>query len=110
MGHVTRTRRARALLSASALLLLSLVTVARLFPTWGLFTATYDEPVHIASALEWLDKGAYSYDPQHPPLARIAIGIGPYLAGLRSHSLRGPWKEGNAILYSNGDPWRNLTL
>jgi 4-amino-4-deoxy-L-arabinose transferase-like glycosyltransferase len=91
-------------------LLLSALTIARLYPTYTLFTATYDEPVHIASALEWLDKGTYTYDPQHPPLGRIAIAIGPSLGGLRSHSLRGAWNEGNAILYSQGDPWRNLTL
>ena len=51
--------------------------------------------------MELIDKGAYTYELQHPPLARVAVALGPYLSGLRSHSIRSsPYDEGNAILYS----------
>src|SRR5690242_6750992 len=61
--------------------------------------------------MEWLEKGAYTYELQHPPLARVAVALGPYLSGLRSHSIRSsPYDEGNAILYSSGDPVKNVKL
>jgi len=60
--------------------------------------------------MEWLDKGTYTYEFLHPPLARVAMAVGPYLKGLRSHSLANFIDEGNAILYSDGDYWGNLSL
>ena len=86
------------------------VAATRLFPTYTTFTATYDEPLHIADGMEWLDKGTYTYEHQHPPLARIAVSLGPYLSGLRSHSLKNAGDEGNAILFSNGSYLKNLRL
>jgi hypothetical protein len=86
------------------------VAAARLFPTYTTFTATFDEPLHIADGMEWLDKGTYTYEHQHPPLARIAVSLGPYLSGLRSHSLKETDAEGNAILFSNGRYFQNLRL
>ena len=60
--------------------------------------------------MEWLSKGRYTYEAQHPPLARVADALGPYLSGLRSHGRDSGWDEGNDILYSRGGYWRNLTL
>jgi len=76
--------------------------------SWTALSATYDEPYHIASGMEWLDKGTYTYEFQHPPLARVAIALGPYLKGLRSISLPDIVDEGNAILYSTGNYRSNL--
>jgi len=45
------------------------------------FNQTYDEPAHIAAGLQWLDTGQYTYEPQHPPLARVMTALGPYLSG-----------------------------
>jgi hypothetical protein len=92
-----------------ALVLLTAIGVARLFPTYTTFSATQDEPYHVASGMEWIDKGVYTYELQHPPLARVAVALGPYLSGLRGHSIRSsPYEEGNAILYSTGDPAKNV--
>ncbi len=82
--------------------------------------------------MEWLARGTYTYEPLHPPLARVAVALGPYVAGLRLQPLDntgsvaaasrpywggspwGPWMtkwvEGNLILYSGGNYLRNLTL
>lgn len=76
--------------------------------SWTVFSATYDEPFHVASGMEWLDRGTYTYEQQHPPLARVAVALGPYLKGLHSVSLPDPLDEGNAILYSAGNGRNNL--
>ena len=95
----------------AAFILLTALAAARLFPTYTTFSATQDEPYHVASGMEWIEKGAYTYELQHPPLARVAVALGPYLGGLRGHSIRSsPYEEGNAILYSTGDPAENIRL
>lgn len=86
------------------------ITVVRLLPAYTTLTGTYDEPFHIASGMEWLDKGLYTYERQHPPLARVATAIGPYLMGFRSHSLATATEEGNAILLAGGNYQKNLLL
>ena len=73
-----------------AALLASIVAVAmiRAAWTWPVFAATADEPQHIAAGVEWLARGdRVQHEPWrtvNPPLARIAVGVGPYLAGLRT--------------------------
>lgn len=57
---------------------------ARIIATYNVFNHTFDEPVHIACGMEWLDKGVYTWEAQHPPVTRIAAAIGPYLLGARS--------------------------
>jgi hypothetical protein len=91
-----------------------LVAIVRLFPTYTTFNQTNDEPFHIAAGMEWLDKHAYTYELLHPPLARVAVALGPYLSGLRwpgSPLTDEAWQqEGNVILTADGNYFRNLTL
>lgn len=89
---------------------LVLLTGVHLAPVYTTLTATYDEPYHIAAGMEWLDKGVYTYEVQHPPLARIAVALGPWLKGLRSRGQKEATDEGNAILYEDGKYWENLRL
>jgi hypothetical protein len=70
---------------AVALALVLLATV-RIAATYTVFTHTYDEPAHVACGMEWLDRGRYEYEPQHPPLARVAAALGPYLLGARAQN------------------------
>lgn len=97
-------------LGFAGVLVLLISAVCRLIPTYSTFNGTYDEPLHIACGMEWLDRGTYTIELQHPPLGRVLAAWGPYLRGLRSHSLPGGDREGNAILCSGGQYWRNLTL
>jgi hypothetical protein len=88
-------------LVAVALVLLASI---RIIATYTVFNHTYDEPAHIACGMEWLDKGVYRWEPQHPPLARVATALGPYLLGTRCQNtpnvdLASMTKEGLAILY-----------
>lgn len=115
------TRHARLANRNVAFVLLVVLMIAvgciRIWSTYGIFSQTWDEPFHIAAGMEWLDKGRYTYELFHPPLARIMTALGPYLEGIRSvDSLklslsegRG-WFEGNAILQSGGLYERNLML
>ena len=64
-----------------------------------MFSHTSDEPVHVACGMEWLDKGTYQIETQHPPLARVAAALGPYLAGCR---LYGPADASSSRVYSPG--------
>ena len=83
---------------------LVLVASIRIIATYKVFSHTYDEPAHIACGMEWLDKGVYQWEPQHPPLARVATALGPYLLGTRCQNtpnveLTSMTHEGLAILY-----------
>jgi hypothetical protein len=100
--------------SAGILLFLTLVAIVRMLPTYTIFSGTYDEPFHIAAGMEWLDKGSFTYELLHPPLARVAVALGPYLSGLRwpgSPLTYEDWQEeGNVILTAQGNYLRNLTV
>src|SRR5690349_3078112 len=66
-------------------IVLSLVLLGslRIVSTYTVFNQTWDEPAHIACGMEWLQKGVYAWEPQHPPLARVATALLPYVIGLR---------------------------
>lgn len=70
-------------LPAGLAIVFVLFAVARVVSTYPVFSQTFDEPAHIAAGLQWLDMGQYSYEPQHPPLARVMTALGPYLSGIR---------------------------
>ena len=95
-----------------ALAAVSLGTCALAASTWHVFGHTWDEPEHIAAGLALIDHGHYDYDIQHPPLARLALAVGPYLAGARSQGKPPPdgKPEGLAVLYGSGHYELYLTL
>ena len=79
--------------------------------TYSVFSQSYDEGAHLACGMEWLDRGTYSFEPLHPPLARVAAAVFPYLDGARGQGLNNSfWAEGNAILEHNGQYQKTLTL
>jgi hypothetical protein len=103
-------RRSRLL----SVLLVALASI-RIVATYTVFNHTRDEPDHIACGIEWLDKGTYKVETQHPPLARVAAVVFPYLAGSRAAGRVGPpgsehdmQAEGLAVLY--GGHRYDLTL
>jgi hypothetical protein len=97
------------------LLALALVLLAtfRIAATYSVLTHVFDEPIHIGIGMEWLDRGTYPAQ-EHPPLARIAAAIGPYLLGVRSQNTPKEQRfaeiiEGVKILYSGNHYDQNLT-
>jgi len=104
----------RAALVASLFVALA---VARVIATYPHFSQTFDEPVHVAMGLEWLDRGTYTLELQHPPLARIFDALALRLAGEHYPSgpivltdAAAPIRKGNAIFGGPDDYQRNLTL
>ena len=79
---------------------------------WRVYSNTWDEPEHLAAGVELLDRGSYDYDTEHPPLARVLLALGPWLAGAHAYGTPPPegTLEGIDILYSGGHYWRYLTL
>jgi 4-amino-4-deoxy-L-arabinose transferase-like glycosyltransferase len=92
------------------LALITATAVVRIILTYNEFNQVWDEPAHIACGMEWLQRGKYTLEPQHPPLARVADALGPYLAGSRLVGHGDMWQEGNEILYGDGRYFYNLTL
>ena len=70
--------------STVIVLALILLGTVRIASTYTVLNHTSDEPSHLACGIQWLDQGVYRYEPQHPPLTRIMIALGPYLDGVRS--------------------------
>jgi hypothetical protein len=104
----------RAALVASLFVALA---VARVMATYPRFSQTFDEPVHVAMGLEWLDRGTYTLELQHPPLGRVFDALLLRLDG--QHYPPGPnvltdpgvpIRKGNAIFGAQDDYQRNLTL
>jgi hypothetical protein len=96
--------------------LLALIAVVRIISTYSQTAQAFDEPCHVAAAIELLDRHTYTLDPVHPPLSRIAIGLPLYLAGARYPKLSPTDHDityndiGDAILYDSGHYLRNLKL
>jgi 4-amino-4-deoxy-L-arabinose transferase-like glycosyltransferase len=68
-------------LTAVAFVLLTLLPLARVAATWHVFSRTVDEPAHVGAGREWLEKGTYQRDVEHPPLARVLEAIASRLGG-----------------------------
>ncbi len=91
-------------------LLLTALGMARIVSTYRAMAQTSDETPNIACGMQYLDLGRYDYGAFHPPLARLAIAVGPYLYGARSQKLPDRWHEGNAVLNSARRYGKALTL
>jgi hypothetical protein len=91
-------------------LLLTAIGVARIASTYRAIAQTSDETPNIACGMQYLDLGRYDYGAFHPPLARLAIALGPYLYGARSQKRPDRWQEGNAVLNSARRYGKALTL
>jgi hypothetical protein len=98
--------------SAATLALIILTACLLAAGSWRVYSNTWDEPEHLAAGVELLDRGKYEYDTEHPPLGRVLIALGPWLAGAHSFGTPPPdgTREGIDILYSGGHYWRTLTL
>jgi hypothetical protein len=101
---------ARSWIAPLAAALITAAAVARIVSTYHVFSQAWDEPAHLATGMEWLDAGRYAREPLHPPLARVAIALGPYVEGMRSAGQLNTWQEGNALLQWRGRYATNLSL
>lgn len=89
--------------------MLVLLGAARIAATYHELSETVDEVAHIGAGMEWLALGRYTFELQHPPVARVAAAAGPYLLGIRAHNQSNLWNEGRQVLYADNAYLRNLT-
>src|SRR5205823_2975687 len=87
-----------------------MVGVGRIVSTYHVFSATYDEPVHLESGIEWLQFGRLTVNRMHPPLSRVFVAAGPYLEGVRWQGKDNYRAEAVAELHSRGQYWQTLAL
>jgi len=96
---------------AFLMVLLFVVFAGRVGLTWRVFNDTMDENIHVAAGVEMWERGMYSVEAQHPPVARAVLGALPYwIGGLRAEGRDRLWREGP---WSKADPetyWRWLAL
>ena len=91
-ASATEHRGARRRWVLAVLVVILLVFVCRVVSTYYVFTNVIDAPWHISAGLEYLRTGNYDYEPQHPPLARLALAALPYwLEDLRLGDFDRPW-------------------
>ena len=97
---------------------LGLVMLWQVTATYPEFNATYDEPYHIAAALEAYQHGRFAAGAEQPPLARWAIGWLPHHRGVEyrtvTHRAGSPREHllylSRSVLEEQGDYWTTLTL
>src|SRR4051812_46338497 len=100
----------RPILYKSLAIIATAVAIFRICLSYGYMSQTWDETDHLSTGMQWLDRGAYTYETLHPPLARLSVALLPYIDGARSHGDTNLWEEGNDILHGQGNHWRTLTL
>lgn len=91
----------------AAVAVLTIVAVVRVASTHRVFSATVDEPIHLASGYEWF-AGRYVTDLTHPPLARILGALPLRLQGLPDPQPANMVERGNQLLYHGDRYVKNL--
>jgi hypothetical protein len=81
----------------------------RVVSTYSQMALTWDEPGHMACGLQYLAEHVYLYEAQHPPLARVASALGPYLSGARPLHTKNQDQEGVNVMYRSGHPAAMMT-
>ncbi len=94
-------------LYTGAFIALTALGVARIVIGYAEVSQTIDEAVHVAAGVEWLEHHSYRLHPENPPLARIAVGLLPYLHGARSVT---EYSDANQTLGSGPDYRTRLQL
>ena len=94
----------------AAIAFVACVATFAIVTTYPVFSQMWDEPATLAAGMEWLSTGAYHYEAHHPPLARIASALGPYLRGARSTGNHSMYDEGRTLLGEGGHYRRTLFL
>lgn len=91
----------------AAVAVLTIIAVVRVASTHRTFSATVDEPIHLASGYEWF-KGELTTDMTHPPLARVLGALPLRLEGLPYPQPSNTVERGNQLLYHGDRYVQNL--
>jgi hypothetical protein len=91
----------------AAVTVLTLIAMVRVASTHRTFSATVDEPIHLACGYEWF-KGELTTDMTHPPLARVLGALPLRISGLPYPQPANMVERGNQLLYHNDRYVKNL--
>jgi 4-amino-4-deoxy-L-arabinose transferase-like glycosyltransferase len=84
------------------------IACVRIVSTYDALSLTVDEPFHLACGIQYLANHTYTIEAQHPPLARAAVALGPYLLGARPAGESDAVGEGLAILGEGVHPGKTI--
>lgn len=76
-------------------------------------TPTVDEPVYVGAAVVYIQQHSLRYNPEHPPLGKLIMGVGLAFADARLDPafVGDQGALGRHLLYESGnDPWRLMLL
>jgi 4-amino-4-deoxy-L-arabinose transferase-like glycosyltransferase len=90
--------------------LVTAYSVVRIVGSYSELSQTWDEPYFLATGMQLIAPGDYTYPAMHPPVARLFSVALPYLDGARAYGAPKATAEGNEILHGQGTYWRTLTL
>lgn len=91
--------------------LIVIIAAAGIVSTHRVFSHTYDEAYHLAAGIEWLQRGKYELDIFHPPLARAAAAVAPFVDGARVQQHADLFTTAHSTLYARpGKYLRTLAL
>jgi hypothetical protein len=90
--------------------LLVIIASARIVSTYHVLSHTMDEPIHLGAGMQWLAKGDYTWDPTHPPLARVMSAVAVTLGGAEFQLADGAQLEGLRVLGRDAHYDRMLTI
>ena len=91
--------------------LIVIIAAAGIVSTHRVFSHTYDEAYHLAAGIEWLQRGKYELDIFHPPLARVAAAVAPFVDGARVQQHADLFTTAHSTLYARpGKYLRTLAL
>jgi len=62
-------------------------------------TQTWDEGIHISSGYSYLTMGDYTWNVEHPPLAKIACALPLLFLGLEAHPYDAAGKRKDQVAY-----------
>lgn len=92
---------------ALCLIVIAFLRVAAAEPV---FSVTPDEPMHVAAGLQLLADHRYTIQLQNPPLARVFLAVGPWLAGVHLDPNRFAFDQFDDLFHSTGHYIRDLAL
>ena len=88
----------------------AVVGTACIVATYPRLSHTWDEATHVAAGLEVFQKHRYTYQTENPPLSRLTIAVGPWLAGAQMPQGYNAFDAADTIFHSAPDYVERVTV
>jgi hypothetical protein len=88
----------------------AVVGTACIVSTYPRLSHTWDEATHVAAGIEVFQKHRYTYQTENPPLSRLTISVGPWLAGAQMPQGYNAFDAADTIFHSAPDYVERVTV